>query len=72
VGAHALLALLPAAWLLVATLPVVLLATVVLDATGVPEDNLALPLTVLYGAAWVWTGAAWLREAAPEPAVVRH
>lgn len=45
-----------AAWLFVLTVPLGLLATVLLSVAGVPEDYLGLPLTVLYGGAWVVLG----------------
>jgi hypothetical protein len=51
-----------AAWLLLLTLPLGIILTVTLDALGVPEDYLGLPLTVLYGGAWVVLGLRWLRS----------
>lgn len=44
------------------TLPVGVLGIVALEAVGVPEDYLGLPLTVLYGGAWLWLGATWTRS----------
>lgn len=54
---------LPAAgsWMLLLTLPLGFALLALLSAMGVPEDYLGLPLTVLYGGAWVVFGASWLR-----------
>ncbi len=51
----------PAAWLLLMTLPLGLLAVTLLTAIGTPEDYLGLPLTALYGGAWTALGLSWLR-----------
>ena len=50
-----------AAWLLLLTLPHGLLAIVLLSAMGTPEDYLGLPITMLYGGAWVVLGWFWIR-----------
>lgn len=49
-------------WLLLLTLPLGVVLTVLLTAAGVPEDYLGLPLTVLYGGAWIVLGWWWLRQ----------
>lgn len=51
-----------ALWLLLLTLPLGLLAISLLAAIGTPEDYLGLPLTVLYGGAWIVLGWSWIRE----------
>ena len=51
-----------ASWLLLLTLPAGLAVLALLDALGTPEDYLGLPLTVLYGAAWVVLGWSWTRQ----------
>lgn len=50
-----------ASWLFLLTLPLGILATVLLTAMGVHEDYLGLPVTVLYGGAWVALGSSWLQ-----------
>jgi hypothetical protein len=47
-------------WL--STLPLGLGATTLLSAAGTPEDYLGLPLTLLYGAAFVVLGVSWTRR----------
>ncbi len=51
-----------ASWLLLLTLPVGCLGLALLGAVGVSDDVLGLPLTVLYGGAWVVLGWSWIRE----------
>lgn len=51
-----------AAALFAATLPVGILGIVLLDGLGASEDVLGLPLTVLYGGAWVVLASAWMRR----------
>lgn len=51
----------PAAVLFAASLPLGLLGIAVLGGLGAPEDYLGLPLTVLYGGAWVALALAWAR-----------
>ena len=51
-----------AAALFIATLPVGLVGTILAGALGVPEDYLGVPLTVLYGGAWVVLGVQWARS----------
>ncbi len=58
-----------AALLFVAALPVGLVGIAVLVSAGVPEDYHGLPLTVLYGGAWVTLATHWLRS--QRPATVR-
>lgn len=50
-----------ASWLLLLTLPLGLLVTFLLTAAGVHEDYLGLPITILYGGAWVVLGWSWTR-----------
>lgn len=47
-------------WCFVATLPVGIVGLLVLGGLGFPEDLLGLPLTVLYGGAFVMLGRHWL------------
>ena len=49
-----------ASWLLLLTLPLGVLAIVLLSAMGTPEDYLGLPITMLYGGAWVVVGWFWI------------
>lgn len=51
-----------AAWLLLLTLPLGFLVLTLLSAMGLHEDYLGLPLTILYGGAWVTFGSSWIRE----------
>lgn len=53
-----------ASWLLLLTLPLGLLAIVLLSAMGTPDDYLGLPITMLYGGAWVVLGWFWIRGGA--------
>jgi len=48
-------------WLLLLTLPLGLLGITLLAAMGTPEDYLGLPVTALYGGAWIVLGWFWLR-----------
>jgi len=48
--------------LLLSTLPLGLGATMLLSAVGTPEDYLGLPLTLLYGAAFIGLGLNWTRR----------
>lgn len=63
-----------ASWLLFLTLPLGFLGIVLLSATGVDEDYLGLPVTMLYGGAWIVLGWSWLRSkdayGAPQPTAV--
>lgn len=61
----------PAAVLFIAALPMGVLGIVLLDGLGVPEDYLGLPLTVLYGGAWVALGYGWGRRDQPGTRVNR-
>lgn len=51
-----------AAWLFLLTLPLGALGTTALSALRVPEDYLGLPLTLLYGGAWIATGWSFLDQ----------
>ena len=51
-----------AAWLFLLTLPLGVLATVALSALGTPVDYLGLPLTLLYGGAWIAAGLRLLSQ----------
>jgi nitrate reductase gamma subunit len=57
-----------ASWLFLLTLPVGLFATVPLSATGISEDYLGLPTTILYGGAWMVLGWSWIRNDLESPA----
>ncbi len=50
------------ALLLLLTLPLGLFAVALPTAIGIPEDYLGLPLTLLYGAAWMVLGWSWIRR----------
>lgn len=51
-----------APWLLLLTLPLGFLAIALLATMGVDEDYLGLPLTMLYGGAWITFGVRWIRR----------
>ena len=51
-----------ASWLLLLTLPAGFLGLALRGAMGVSDDVLGLPLTVLYGGAWVVLGWSWIRQ----------
>ena len=56
------------------TLPLGLVATTLLSVVGTPEDYLGLPLTILYGSAFIILGLIWTRRrgvpASPRTAAV--
>jgi len=51
-----------ASWLLLLTLPLGFLTIALLSTMGVHEDYLGLPLTMLYGGAWIVLGWSWIRS----------
>lgn len=60
-----------AGWLFVLAFPLGLLLTIALAGTSLPEDVAGLPLTLLYGGAFVALGLAWwARDRRPEGAGV--